>query len=231
MSRLPAVAQASCSILWKRMAHQPHRACGGRPRSRQDGAREGTGQRSLLHGLGAAPARHAIVEERDQPIDVYTTIDLKLQRAAVDALRANAPGGAQGALVSLDRDGAVRAMVGGLDYVSSNYNRAVTAGASARIGLQVVRLPDGARGRLHAGNRYQRWPGHNRWLEPAQRQPQILRRHRCAHGLCLFDQYRGGEARHGGRLPQHRQHGAPDGHQHNGQHLPVDGARHVGRAI
>jgi penicillin-binding protein 1A len=73
------------------------------------------------------PQLDTIVEERDQPIDVYTTIDLKLQRAAVDALRANAPGGAQGALVSLDRDGAVRAMVGGLDYVSSNYNRAVTA--------------------------------------------------------------------------------------------------------
>ena len=35
--------------------------------------------------------------------------------------------GAQGALVSLDRDGAVRAMVGGKDYVSSIYNRATQA--------------------------------------------------------------------------------------------------------
>src|SRR3546814_3546458 len=50
-----------------------------------------------------------------------------MQRAATNALKANAPGGAQGALVSLDRDGAVRAMVGGLDYVSSNYNRATQA--------------------------------------------------------------------------------------------------------
>lgn len=73
------------------------------------------------------PQLDTLIEERDQPLDVYTTIDLRLQRAAVDALRANAPNGAQGALVSLDRDGAVRAMVGGLDYVSSNYNRAVTA--------------------------------------------------------------------------------------------------------
>jgi penicillin-binding protein 1A len=40
---------------------------------------------------------------------------------------ANTPKSAQGALVAMDRDGAVRAMVGGLDYVSSNYNRATTA--------------------------------------------------------------------------------------------------------
>jgi penicillin-binding protein 1A len=33
----------------------------------------------------------------------------------------------QGALVSLDRDGAVLAMIGGTDYVTSNYNRAVNA--------------------------------------------------------------------------------------------------------
>ncbi len=73
------------------------------------------------------PQLQNLVDERDQPLDVYTTIDLRLQRAAVAALRAHAPGGLQGALVSLDRDGAVRAMVGGLDYVTSNYNRATTA--------------------------------------------------------------------------------------------------------
>jgi penicillin-binding protein 1A len=73
------------------------------------------------------PQLDNLIEERDQPLDVYTTIDLKLQRAAVNALRANAPSGLQGALVTLDRDGAVRAMVGGLDYVSSNYNRATVA--------------------------------------------------------------------------------------------------------
>jgi len=73
------------------------------------------------------PQLDNLIDEREQPLDVYTTIDLKLQRAAVAAVKANAPGGAQGALVSLDRDGAVRAMVGGLDYISSNYNRATTA--------------------------------------------------------------------------------------------------------
>mgnify|MGYP002525177337 CR=1 FL=1 len=61
------------------------------------------------------------------PLDVWTTIDLKMQNAATQAIQANTPKGAQGALVSLDRDGAVRAMVGGRDYVSSIYNRATQA--------------------------------------------------------------------------------------------------------
>ena len=68
-----------------------------------------------------------LVDEQVQPIDVWTTIDPAMQRAADAAMRANAPAGAQGALVALDRDGAVRAMVGGRDYVSSIYNRATQA--------------------------------------------------------------------------------------------------------
>ncbi|KAK0330750.1 hypothetical protein LTR94_031620, partial [Friedmanniomyces endolithicus] len=50
-----------------------------------------------------------------------------MQREADAAIRANVPKGAQGALVAIDRDGAVRAMVGGTDYVSSIYNRATQA--------------------------------------------------------------------------------------------------------
>lgn len=73
------------------------------------------------------PQLDNLIDEREQPLDVYTTIDPKLQRAAVAAIRANVPAGAQGALVSLDRDGAVRALVGGLDYINSNYNRATVA--------------------------------------------------------------------------------------------------------
>jgi len=55
------------------------------------------------------------VDEQVEPIDVWTTIDPVMQRAADAAIRANAPAGAQGALVALDRDGAVRAMVAGPD--------------------------------------------------------------------------------------------------------------------
>ncbi|KRB80804.1 penicillin-binding protein [Sphingomonas sp. Root710] len=68
-----------------------------------------------------------VVDEQVEPIDVWTTIDPVMQKAADAAIRANAPDGAQGALVALDRDGAVRAMVGGRDYVSSIYNRATQA--------------------------------------------------------------------------------------------------------
>lgn len=75
----------------------------------------------------ALPQLDGLIDETEKPIDVWTTLDLKMQRAATAAIAANAPRGAQGALVAIDRDGAVKAMVGGTDYVTSNYNRAVTA--------------------------------------------------------------------------------------------------------
>jgi len=62
-----------------------------------------------------------------EPIQVWTTIDLAMQNAATKAIDANVPKGAQGALVSMDRDGAILAMVGGTDYVKTNYNRATEA--------------------------------------------------------------------------------------------------------
>ncbi|MCW1431434.1 PBP1A family penicillin-binding protein [Novosphingobium sp. JCM 18896] len=75
----------------------------------------------------ALPQLDLILPDNDEPIEVWTTLDPGMQRAATAAVAANAPKGAQGALVSLDRDGAVLAMVGGTDYVTSNYNRATNA--------------------------------------------------------------------------------------------------------
>ena len=75
----------------------------------------------------ALPQLELLIDETEKPLDVYTTLDLSMQRDADSAVRTSVPGGAQGALVALDRDGAVRAMVGGTDYVSSIYNRATTA--------------------------------------------------------------------------------------------------------
>ena len=75
----------------------------------------------------ALPQLDTLIEDNDEPIVVWTTLDLNMQRAGTNAIQAYVPGGAQGALVALDRDGAVRAMVGGTDYVTSNYNRAVSA--------------------------------------------------------------------------------------------------------
>ena len=75
----------------------------------------------------ALPQLEVLIDETQAPLDVWTTIDLGMQNAATQAVQANAPSGAQGALVALDRDGAVRALVGGKDYVSSIYNRATQA--------------------------------------------------------------------------------------------------------
>ena len=75
----------------------------------------------------ALPQLELLIDETERPLEVWTTLDLNMQKAADAAVRANAPGGAQGALVALDRDGALRAMVGGKDYVASNYNRATQA--------------------------------------------------------------------------------------------------------
>ncbi len=75
----------------------------------------------------ALPQLDTLIDETTDPIDVWTTLNPGMQAAADRAIRANAPNGAQGALVALDRDGAVRAMVGGKDYVNSIYNRATQA--------------------------------------------------------------------------------------------------------
>jgi len=72
-----------------------------------------------------------------------------MQRTAVAAINANAPEGAQGALVSIDRDGAVRAMVGGRDYLNSSYNRATQAvrqpGSSFKLFVYMTAIESGYR--------------------------------------------------------------------------------------
>jgi penicillin-binding protein 1A len=97
----------------------------------------------------ALPQLDGLIDEREKPIDVWTTIDLKMQRAATAAIIANVPKGSQGALVSMDRDGAVKAMVGGTDYITSNYNRAVTAvrqpGSAWKLFVYLAALENGFR--------------------------------------------------------------------------------------
>jgi penicillin-binding protein 1A len=75
----------------------------------------------------ALPQLDTLIDETSEPIEVWTTLDPGMQRAADRAIGANTPKGAQGALVAIDRDGAVRAMIGGRDYVDSIYNRATQA--------------------------------------------------------------------------------------------------------
>jgi len=75
----------------------------------------------------ALPQLDVLLPDTNEPIEVWTTLDPAMQRAATKSIDENVPRGAQGALVSLDDDGAVLAMVGGTDYVNSNYNRATNA--------------------------------------------------------------------------------------------------------
>jgi penicillin-binding protein 1A len=73
------------------------------------------------------PQLDTLISTNNQAIEVWTTLDPNMQKLADQVINADAPAGAQGALVALDRDGAVRAMVGGKDYVNSIYNRATQA--------------------------------------------------------------------------------------------------------
>ena len=95
------------------------------------------------------PQLDTLIDETVQPIDVWTTLDLGMQRSGDQAINANTPAGAQGALVSLDRDGAIRAMVGGKDYVASLYNRATQStrqpGSAFKLFVYLAALEAGHR--------------------------------------------------------------------------------------
>jgi penicillin-binding protein 1A len=95
----------------------------------------------------ALPQLETMIDETSKPIDVWTTLDLGMQKAADGAIRTYTPGGAQGALVSIDRDGAIRAMVGGKDYVSSIYNRATQSvrqpGSAFKLFVYLAALESG----------------------------------------------------------------------------------------
>ena len=81
------------------------------------------------------------VTAEEGAVDVYTTLDINLQRIAIDAVRnglaqvdrllsrrRRRPQPAQAALIAVDpRSGEVLAMIGGRSYNQSQYNRAVVA--------------------------------------------------------------------------------------------------------
>jgi len=95
----------------------------------------------------ALPQLEGMIDNKADPLDVWTTIDPAMQQAADAAIRSTVPKGTQGALVALDRDGAVRAMIGGTDYVTTNYNRATKAirqpGSSFKLFVYLAALEAG----------------------------------------------------------------------------------------
>ena len=93
------------------------------------------------------PQLDLLLPETFEPIEVWTTLDVGMQQAATTAVASNVPGGSQGALVSMDRDGAILALVGGTDYVETNYNRATDAlrqpGSSWKLFVYLAALEAG----------------------------------------------------------------------------------------
>lgn len=72
------------------------------------------------------------IGERESDIYVYTTLDQNLQENAEKILRESVKAAAkrnvrEGAVVILDKQGGVKAMVGGVDYRKSQFNRATQA--------------------------------------------------------------------------------------------------------
>jgi penicillin-binding protein 1A len=95
------------------------------------------------------PQLDTLIDETVEPIEVWTTLDPNMQRLADQVINSATPGGSQAALVALDRDGSVRAMIGGRDYVRSLYNRATQAtrqpGSSFKLFVYLAALEAGYR--------------------------------------------------------------------------------------
>lgn len=78
-------------------------------------------------------ARRLAPDLRGKSLIIFTTLDPSVQRAATLAVgraldgEGQKNGASEAALVAIDHDGAVRAMVGGRDYAKSQYNRATQA--------------------------------------------------------------------------------------------------------
>ena len=83
--------------------------------------------------------------EINQDLYVYTTLDSKLQQQVAAALTGNI-GEYQGAIVAVARDGAIVSMLGGDDYVESQFNRALALrqpGSAFKPVVYLVALENG----------------------------------------------------------------------------------------
>ncbi len=88
---------------------------------------------------------HSRIGSFDSDMLVYTTLDTDLQERITDILPEKV-GVYQGAVVAMNVDGAVRAMVGGTDYQESQFNRALAMrqpGSSFKPVVYLVALENG----------------------------------------------------------------------------------------
>ena len=88
---------------------------------------------------------HSRIGEFDSDMYVHTTLDMGLQDS-VAAILSGKTGEYQGAVVAMETDGALRAMSGGTDYQSSQFNRATAPrqpGSSFKPVVYLVALENG----------------------------------------------------------------------------------------
>ena len=95
---------------------------------------------------------NAYIGERENDIYVYTTLDQHIQEAAdkilTESIKANKNKNVtQGAIVVLDKSGGVKALIGGVNYQKSQFNRAIHAlrqpGSSFKTFVYLTALQNG----------------------------------------------------------------------------------------
>ena len=126
-----ALPHARCGL------HHPGRTSAGTARTAAGDCAAQSRQPRLVPRLGLRAKRIALLEEQhllsDYVIEVKTTVDVKLQAAAQKILNEviDTEGPAyrftQAASVTMTPEGAVKAIVGGRNYESSQFNRATDA--------------------------------------------------------------------------------------------------------
>ena len=166
----------------------------------------------------------------DKTFVVKTAHDPAIQKVAENAIEAmlrehgadyNAH---QAAMVVMDTDGAVRAMVGGRDYSQSQFNRATDAlrqpGSSFKPFVYTTALMNGFTARFGGG----RFAHLHQELVPAELWPQLLRAGDADDGADQVDQRHPGQAVAGDRQDRGRR--PPHDHRHRPSHGHRD--RHQG---
>ena len=197
-----------------------------RSRRRQARARDRAEQRALFHRLGAAAARHADRRDGSEPLDVWTTLDLGMQRAATAAIQRECAGRRAGRAgrARPRRRGARDGRRQGLcrvDLQPRDAGDCASRGRRSSCSSISPRSRPGYKperpGRRRAGD--------DRRLEPAQLVgPLFAARSICAppSPIRSTPSRRSSATR---SASAGRRHGAPLRHHHAGQHPPVDGAR------
>ena len=177
------------------------------------------------------PQLDTLIDETVQPLDVWTTIDPNMQRAA-DARRSTPMRrAARRALWSRSTATARSGRWSAAATMSnSSYNRATQAirqpGSSFKLFVYMTAIESGYR----PDSIVQDEPITIDGWSPRNDNGRHVGPVADARRLRLFDQHRRGAARPGGRHPRGRRHGAALRHHHPCRHQPVDGARHLRRS-